>query len=486
MPRAPFITSTLQQTASSRLGFSPSRTMRVAQKLYEAGHITYMRTDSTNLSVEAHGKIARAIAHEFGQEHIKERQYKSTSKNAQEAHEAIRPSNFSVKGAGAIDDQKKLYVLIWQRTLASQMKEAELLKTKITANIKSGEMPNFTVNGTHITYPGWLLAEPSARNEETDLPKVTEEDLLDFIDINSQSKETQPPPRYTEAGLVKELEKRGIGRPSTYATIINTILARSYVTKEDRALKPTDTGEVVSKFLEDNFTKYISDDFTAEMEDKLDEIANGKREYKKTLEDFYGPFSKDIKSKENIEKITTLGKADENIKCPVCGGKMVIKLGRSGKFLSCAKFPECSGSRTIEGKELAGPKETGEPCPECKDGKLVEKEGRFGKFIACSNYPKCKYIKKSENNHNNSSGVICPLCKKGEMVERRGRFGIFYSCSEYPKCKNAIKAKPTGNICDYPRENGPCGALMMEGTKTIPERCSDKTCPNHNPHKLKK
>lgn len=485
MPRAPFITSTLQQTASSRLGFSPSRTMRAAQKLYEAGYITYMRTDSTNLSGEALSKIKHSISHEFGQEHIKERRYKSKSKNAQEAHEAIRPSDFSVKSAGATDDQKKLYVLIWQRTLASQMKEAELLKTKITANIKSHEIPNFIVNGTRITYPGWLLAEPTARNDETDLPKVAEGDNLDFVDINSEEKETQPPPRYTEAGLVKELERRGIGRPSTYATIINTILARGYVTKEGRALKPTDTGEVVSKFLEDNFTKYISDDFTAEMEDKLDEIANGKREYKKTLEDFYGPFSKDIKSKESIEKITTLGEADESIKCPDCGSSMVIKLGRSGKFLSCSKFPECSGSRTIEGKELAGPKETGEICPECKDGKLVEREGRFGKFVSCSNYPKCKYIKNGNNSHN-SSGVTCPSCKKGEMVERRGRFGIFYSCSEYPKCKYAMKARPTGNICDYPRENGVCGALMMEGTKTIPERCSDKTCPNHNPHKLKK
>jgi DNA topoisomerase-1 len=238
--------------------------------------------------------------------------------------------------------------------------------------------------------------------------------------------------------------------------------------------------------LEKYFAKYISDSFTAEMEGELDEIANGQRDYKKTLEDFYKPFSQDIKTKEKIEKITNLGDAPENIKCPTCHGKMIIKLGRTGKFLSCAKFPACSGARTFDGQELAGPVETGEACPECKDGKLVEKEGRFGKFIACSNYPKCKYIKKSENNHNNSSGVKCPVCKSGEMVERRGRFGIFYSCSDYPKCKYALNARPTGRTCDYKRENGVCGALMVEGTKTIPERCSDKTCPNHNPHKLKK
>jgi len=485
-PRVPFITSTLQQTASSRFGFTPSRTMRIAQKLYEAGLITYMRTDSLNLSQEAINHMKEVIASDFGPEFFQERHYKSRSKNAQEAHEAIRPTNFSLKSASGKGDQEKLYNLIRQRTLASQMIEAELLKTKLTANIENKEIPDFVVNGTHILNPGWLLADPAARNNEIDLPKVNTGDLLNLEKIDSLEKQTQPPPRYTEAGLVKELEKRDIGRPSTYATIINTILARGYVKIENKALRPTDTGEVVSEFLENNFAKYISDSFTAEMEDELDEIANGKRNYKKTLEDFYKPFSEDIKAKEKIEKITTLGEASENIKCPTCGGKMVIKLGRSGKFLSCAKFPGCSGARTIDGNELAGPVETGESCPECKDGKLVEREGRFGKYISCSNYPKCKYIKRSGNNHNNSSGVKCPVCKKGELVERRGRFGIFYSCSNYPKCKYAINAKPTGRTCDYKRESGVCGALMVEGTKTIPERCSDKNCPNHNPHKLKK
>jgi len=484
-PRAPFTTSTLQQTASSRFGFAPSRTMRTAQKLYEAGHITYMRTDSTNLSKEALTHIKETITNEYGQKLIQERFYKTKSKNAQEAHEAVRPSDFSKKITGTTDDEKKLYSLIWQRTLASQMIDAKLLKTKITTNITNGDIPNFIVNGTHIITQGWLMADPAARNNEVDLPKVKPNDTLTLEKINSLEKETQPPPRYTEAGLVKELEKRGIGRPSTYATILKTIIDSGYVIKEGRALRPTDTGEVVSTFLEKNFTKYISDSFTAELEDELDEIASGKREYEKTLKDFYKPFTKDIKSKEKIEKITNLGEADKKIKCPKCGSSMIIKLGRSGKFLSCSKFPDCNGARTIDGKELAGPKETGEKCPECKDGKLVEREGRYGKFVSCSNYPKCKYIKNGNNNFN-SSGVACPVCKKGEMVERRGRFGIFYSCSNYPKCKYAIKAKPTSRICDYTRENGKCGALMMEGTKTIPERCSDKTCPNHNPHKLKK
>lgn len=484
-PRAPFTTSTIQQTASSRFGFAPSRTMRTAQKLYEGGYITYMRTDSTNLSEESIKNVTKMIAGEYGDKLIQNRVYKTKSKNAQEAHEAIRPSDFSRRSAGTTDDQKKLYQLIWQRTVASQMVDAKLLKTKITANIINGEIPNFIVNGTHIVNPGWLLADPAARNDEIDLPKLMISDPLTLDHINSLEKQTQPPPRYTEAGLVKELEKRGIGRPSTYASIINTIITRGYVEKEGRSLKPTDTGEVVSKFLEDHFANYISDSFTAEMEDELDDIAQGKREYVKTLKDFYGPFTKDVKSKEKIEKITNLGDADEKIKCPKCEGKMIIKLGRSGKFLSCAKFPDCSGSRTIDGKEMQGPKEIGEECPDCKDGKLVEREGKFGLFISCSNYPKCKYIKNSDNGQN-STGVKCGECKDGEMVEKRGRFGPFFSCSNYPKCKHAIKAKPTGRKCEYVRENGVCNSLMMEGTKTIPERCSDRTCPNHNPHKLKK
>ncbi len=484
-PRSPLTTSILQQTASSRLGFAPSRSMRTAQKLYEAGHITYMRTDSMNLGAEAIKQIAATVTKEYGKDQYEPHVYKTRSKNAQEAHEAIRPTNFSKKSAGASDDQKKIYELIWKRTIASQMSDAQMLRTKITANISDGEIPDFSINGSRIISPGWLLADPTARGEEIDLPKVQADDSLKLLGINSEKKQTQPPPRYTEAGLVKELEKRGIGRPSTYASIIKTINDRGYVEKEGRALKPTDTGEVVSKFLEDHFSTYISDSFTAEMEDELDDIANGKRDYKKTLTDFYGPFSKVVKSKEKMEKITNLGKADDKIKCPDCGAHMIIKLGRSGKFLSCDTFPKCTGARTIDGKEMQGPKETGEACPDCKDGKLVEREGKFGLFISCNNYPKCKYIKNSENNVN-STGVKCTECKDGELVERRGRFGPFFSCSNYPKCKFAIKAKPTGKKCEYTRETGTCGALMMEGTKTIPERCCDKTCPNHNPHKLDK
>ena len=488
LPRAPFITSTLQQAASSRLGFAPSKTMSIAQKLYEAGLITYMRTDSTNLSDVAISQIASVVEKKFNKSYFTPRTFAKKSKNAQEAHEAIRPTDFSKESAGFSDEQKRLYKLIWSRTVASQMKEANTLRTKMLVEVGGGKIPDFYINGSRILFDGWMSVDPMAKKEDVELPKVSVGEELKLIKMNSEEKETEPPTRYSEAGLVKELEKRGIGRPSTYASIIKTLLDRGYVTKESKALVPTDTGDIVSTFLEDNFAKYISDSFTAEMEDGLDEIADGKKEYVKTLKDFYGPFQKDVKSKDKIEKITNLGKAPDGVKCPTCGGDMIIKLGKTGKFLSCEKFPDCNGARTIDGKELEGPKETGEMCPECKTGKLVERDGRFGRFISCSNYPKCKHIKKDpELEKQNSSGVKCPLCNVGEMTQKKGRFGFFWGCSNYPKCKHIIKTKPTGKICDYIRENGqPCGALMMEGTKTIPERCSDKTCPNHNPHKLAK
>jgi len=479
-PKAPFTTSTLQQTASTRLGYAPSNTMRIAQKLYEAGLITYMRTDSTNLSVTALDQVSAVINKKYGPGYAERKTYATKSKNAQEAHEAIRPTDANNEIAGLADDQKKLYRLIWQRTVASQMTDAKILRTKIIAQVgEDKSIPTFSINGSRMLFDGWLKADPDARGEDVELPKVDINEILKLLDIRSQEKFTEPPGRYTEAGLIKELEKRGIGRPSTYASIMRTIEDRGYVTKEARTLMPTDTGDVVSTFLENNFPTYISDTFTAEMEDELDDIANGKREYAKTLKDFYGPFSKAVKAKDKMEKVTNMGIADPKHKCPICGKGMVIKLARNGKFLSCEDYPKCMGARKITGEELEAPKETGEACPECKNGKLMEREGRFGKFVACSNYPKCKYIKKDAFPQP-TTGVKCPMCKTGEMAERKGRFGIFYSCTNYPKCKNAIKAKPTGRLCPT------CGALMMEGTKTIPERCSDKKCPNHNPHKLEK
>lgn len=379
-PRAPFITSTLQQSASSRLGFAPSRTMSIAQRLYEAGLITYMRTDSTNLSQQALGQIAGVIEKDFGKEYLQFRTYSAKSKNAQEAHEAIRPTDASLKTAGANEEQERLYSLIWSRTVSSQMADAKTLRTKVSANINDNkEIPDFSVNGSQILFPGWYKADPGARGEDVELPALKKGDSLSLIDIRSLEKFTEPPPRYSEAGLIKELEKRGIGRPSTYASIIRTIEERGYVEKVNKALVPTDTGDVVSSFLEEHFTNYISDSFTAEMEDKLDLIAEGKAQYLKTLKDFYGPFTKDVKEKEKSDKITNLGDADPKFKCPKCESPMVIKLSRNGKFLSCAKYPDCTGALSIDGKEIQKEEPLG-IHPETNLPIFV-KTGRFGPYV---------------------------------------------------------------------------------------------------------
>lgn len=378
-PKAPFTTSTLQQTASTRLGFSPANTMRIAQKLYEAGHITYMRTDSTNLSETALAAIEQTVKKEFGAIYYEKRIFATKSKNAQEAHEAIRPAHFEKEVAGNTDEEKKLYNLIWTRAVASQMKDAQMSRTKIIANIESRDIPNFSTVGSVISYDGWLKCDPKSAGEENILPEVSKDDILKLLDINTEAKQTTPPNRFTEAGLVKELEKRGIGRPSTYASIIKTLEDREYVVKENKALKPTDTGDVVSSFLEDNFGEYINDTFTAGMEDKLDDIANGDAEYVETLKSFYEPLHKEIKEKEKLDKATNLGVADPKYKCPKCGNGMTIKLSRGGKFLSCSQYPECDGALTIDGTEIKKDEPLGVD-PETKLPIFV-KTGKYGPYV---------------------------------------------------------------------------------------------------------
>ncbi len=348
--RAPFTTSTLQQVASTRLGFSPSRTMGAAQKLYESGHITYMRTDSTTLSQVAQTQIIAHISKAYGANYLAPKQYKTKSKSAQEAHEAIRPTNIAVATAGLTADQKALYELIWRRTVSSQMADALMARTKVIANITGSEtIPDFAVTGARITFDGWLRVDTASRGEDTEVPKLSVGTALTVKEVVVDAKQTQPPSRYTEAGLIKELEKRGIGRPSTYASIMNTITERGYVNKEGRTLIPTATGDVVSTFLEQYFSEYISDTFTSDMEDELDDIALGKREYEKTLKNFYTPFHKDVLSKEDIPKLTNLGPGPKQFPCPLCQAEMVIKLGKSGTFLSCGRYPDCEGSRLIDG-----------------------------------------------------------------------------------------------------------------------------------------
>lgn len=389
-PRPPFTTSTLQQAASTRLGFSPSRTMGAAQKLYEGGHITYMRTDSTNMSQVAVKQILAIVNKKFGKDYVQPRTYKTKSKSAQEAHESIRPSNFSMNSAGATTDQRELYQLIYARALASQMADAKIKRTKVLANITSSSdsIPDFSVNGSRVIFDGWLSADPRARGEDVEVPKLATGDSLALKQIAIEAKQTQPPNRYSEAGLIKELEKRGIGRPSTYASTMKTIIDRGYVLKEGRTLIPTDTGDVVSTFLEDNFTEYISDDFTSEMEDELDEIAGGTRDYVKTLKDFYTPFQKAVAAKEDIEKLTNLGPGPKEFPCPKCGQDMVIKLGRTGTFLSCGTFPTCAGSRLINGTELKADDpigthpDNGEP--------IFVLDGRYGPYVQLGVTPPTK------------------------------------------------------------------------------------------------
>jgi len=395
-PKPPFTTSTLQQTASTRLGFSPSRTMGAAQKLYEGGHITYMRTDSTNLSSQAQGQIVAYVKKNYGDKYLTPRSYKSKSKNAQEAHEAVRPSNFKKLSAGATGDQKALYELIWQRTTASQMSDAQLLRTKLSTNVSgsSETIPDFAVNGSRVIFDGWLKADPQARGADTEVPKLAEGDTLKCKGVEVEAKQTQPIGRYSEAGLIKELEKRGIGRPSTFASIINTIVARGYVEKEGRTLVPTDTGDVVSSFLEKHFMDYIGDDFTSGMEDQLDDIANGDREYIKTLSDFYTPFHKAVEAKEDIEKLTTLGPGPKEFPCPECGATMDRKLGKNGTFLSCSRFPDCTGARLIDGT-IPKPDEPIGMHPETGDPIFVI-TGKFGPYVQLGEIPEKVKGKKQE------------------------------------------------------------------------------------------
>ncbi|MCR4276162.1 MAG: type I DNA topoisomerase [Candidatus Parcubacteria bacterium] len=387
-PRPPFTTSTLQQTASTRLGFAPSRTMRAAQKLYEAGHITYMRTDSVNLGAEAVAKMASVIEKQFGKDYLHVRTYKTTSKNAQEAHEAVRPTDASHERAGATPDETQLYELIRTRALASQMVAARIMRTSVAAKAdpikdrddsNGASIPLFTANGSRVLFPGWLALDTDARGEDVELPKLAIGDPLTLLSLASEEKQTEPPNRYTEAGLIKELEKRGIGRPSTYASIMKTIQDRGYVEKLGRALQPTATGMVVSGWLEEHFPEYVSDTFTAEMENELDEIARGERGYTETLAAFYGPFEKAVRAGDKLAKATSLGDVPAEFPCPLCGSPMEFKLGRGGVFMSCKKYPDCLGARTEEGTELKGDEPIGFHPETGAD--IFIKTGRFGPYV---------------------------------------------------------------------------------------------------------
>ena len=445
----PFTTSTLQQSANNVLGYSSKRTMGIAQVLYQAGVITYMRTDSVNLSSKAIDGIRELVKNKYGVEYLPEKPnyYKTKSKNAQEAHEAIRPTDFNLTKVEIESKfgpaEAKLYDLIWRRAISSQMreKEAETLTIHIESKDNKKPLYTFSLGGEKTLFDGFRRALGGGK-EDSDLQevsKISKGDILKWVEFVKEQKFTQPPARYTEAALVKKLEELGIGRgrPSTYATIISTIQSRAYVTKEEKALVPTDVGKVVTNLLRNNFKRLVDYKYTAKVEDELDDIANGKSEYIPVIDAQYKPLVGEIEKAlkdVNKEDIVILGKSKE--KCPTCGGEMLIRLGRYGKFLSCSKFPECKGMKDLSGGEesldfnkYAKP----DKCPKC-GSKLLLKNSKYGKFWACEKYPECKgtlpLLLKEK----------CPECG-GNLVERRSKWGkTFIGCSTYPDCKYIKKS----------------------------------------------
>lgn len=457
-PSAPFATSTLQMEASRKLGFSPKQTMLLAQHLYEAGHITYMRTDSTNLSNEAVSAIQAVIKKEYGESYVELRKYQTKTKNAQEAHEAIRPTHFEERKVTDDARGQRLYDLIWKRTVASQMKDAiyEVMNVSIEAKIAKTFI--FVANGETLKFDGFTklyteTAEDEVLDQQGKLPKLSENEVLQYHNLIRDQKFTEPPKRYSEATLVKKLESLGIGRPSTYAPTLDTIQQRGYAVLENKRFKPEEIGSIVTDLLVANFPEIVDYKFTARMEDEFDEIAEGKLKWVTAIDEFYRPFEKKLaeKSKE-INKSDIVQNEVLEEKCPQCGEHLVNKLGRFGRFIACSGYPKCKYSRPLETKaeekaseviEADGTvrsleKAETEICEKC-GGKMVLKEGRFGKFLACENYPKCKTTKAIVG----KTGIKCPKCEKGELIERKTKKRrSFWGCSKYPECDYATWEKP--------------------------------------------
>lgn len=448
-PPVPFKTSTLQQAAAGALGYSSKRTMQLAQKLYEQGRITYMRTDSISLSNDAIQSARNYVKSKYGAKYIpdKPRYYKTKSKVAQEAHEAIRPThfNFDEKKIKS-NDEKKLYRLIKQRTLASQMSDAEVDITTVTINI---DKYSFEAKGQRIKFDGFMKIYKDY-SKEVIIGDFEKGQKVGLDELMLLQKFTQPPARYSEPTLIKMLEKEGIGRPSTYSSIISTILARHYVEKEGKYFVPTDMGFVVTRFLEENFPTVVDVKFTAELEDDLDEIASGKENWAEVVGEFYKPFETKLnKKEESIDRgdYTVLEDAPKDIKCPDCGGKMNVKLGKYGRFYSCKKWPDCKGMMSLGGteedyKEKAQSKEFLEKyksAPKTDDGRdYLLKQGRYGEFWAHPDYPKVKDAKPLEYTDEVFKQLYgsAPKGSDGKkMILRRGKFGEFWAHPDYPKVK---------------------------------------------------
>jgi DNA topoisomerase-1 len=465
-PSPPFITASLQQEAARKLGFTARKTMQVAQQLYEGidigsgttGLITYMRTDSVNLASEAISSIRSLITDRYGKAFCPDspRVFKTKSKNAQEAHEGIRPTDIQRVPEAVKDfltpDQRKLYQLIWQRTMASQMASARM--DTVAVDLQSSKLDQFRANGSQIAFPGFLSVYEEGRDEKNDddndaiLPELTVGEKIKLHDIDVEEHHTEPPARYSEATLVKALEEFEIGRPSTYASIIHTLQQRDYVVVDKKRFIPTDVGRIVSHFLTDYFNTYVDYQFTAGLENKLDAISRGEEEWIPVLENFWQPFSEQVSSIDQTvqRKDVTTEQIDEA--CPKCGKPLAIRLGKRGRFIGCTGYPDCDYTG-----DAPNSTQTPEPevktidrdCPTCS-APLQIKRGKYGLFVGCSKYPECNFIEPLEKPED--TNVTCPVCKNHTILKRKSRKGrIFYSCSGYPKCKYALWNQPVDQSC---------------------------------------
>jgi len=475
-PSAPFTTSTLQQGAINSLGFSSKQTMMAAQKLYEQGLITYMRTDSTNLSMESMLSAQKTITKLFGQDYAlpTPRFYKTKSKNAQEAHEAIRPA-YPEKTPTELKDslepsQYKIYKLIWNRMLACQMQPARFDSVKMDIEAKAKKNAYLLrANGSTLVFDGYLKVYSDQTIAENILPALEKNDVLNLTSATATAESTSQPPRYSEATLIKVMEENGIGRPSTYAPTITTIIERKYVEKnEERRLFPLEIGTLVSDLLVAHFADIVDIKFTANIEEEFDKIAAGDSTWVPVIRNFYEPFHKNLLSKtEEVKKEDFQEKLDRS--CPECGGDLIVKFGRFGKFIACSNYPNCRYTeKTAEEKEQQDKieKENGVIACELCGAPMTVKKGRFGMFLGCSAYPACKNIKKIET----KTGVKCPKCGVGEVIERKSKRGrVFFGCNSYPKCDFALWNKPTGGVCPL------CQSLLVFAAKGK-IKCSSKEC----------
>lgn len=480
-PQPPFITSTLQREASSKLGYGVAKTMQIAQKLYEGielgtdgavGLITYMRTDSVRISDDAQAAAKDFIVKNYGEKYYPatpNNYVKAGKKNVQDAHEAIRPSYpdrvpESIKQY-LTNEQYRLYKLIWNRFMSSQMQNATIANTSI--DIKAGDY-TFKAGTSSVVFDGFLkLYSEDDETVKKSIPEMKKGEVLGKNKINPKQHFTQPPPRYSEASLVKALEEHGIGRPSTYAPIITKIQTKGYVEKVDKALAPTLLGRTVSKQLVKHFKDVMDYDFTAGMEAKLDDIAEKKAVWNDVLKDFYDPFVKIVSdAKQNMERINI----ESDVVCPNCGRKMVVRTSRFGsQFLGCSGYPECKTMLPLNSKpeDVANPEVCEEKCEKCGSD-MIFKVGPYGKYMECTN-PECKNRKRVII----STGVKCPKCGKGEIVQRKSKYGkIFYGCNQYPNCDFVLWNEPTGDVCPE------CGSLLVKKVlkKGTFLECSSKTC----------